>query len=265
MSPSPREPPPAPRPQPDNLLTGHLLTSELRSFPYCTARIMRRCAGWIIVCAIACTLAVSGCGSSRSPTGPTFELGSGDLAGTRAASDSPLRADTVGRLKLQWRFPLRDFPSSAGIFASTPVVKGNTVYIEDLDSTVFALNRATGKVRWITHFLEANGGPNGLAVSGGRVYGATVDEAFAVSAQTGKKLWQHHLTRDRSSSSTSPRSSGRASYFWERSATRRSGAAPSTPSTHEPARSGGSSTRSRTWAPPVTGRRRRNLVPGLGR
>ena len=88
----------------------------------------------------------------------------------------------------------RDFLSSAGIFASTPVVKGNTVYIEDLDSTVFALDRATGKVRWITRFLEANGGPNGLAVSGGRVYGATVDEAFALSARTGKKLWQHHLT-----------------------------------------------------------------------
>lgn len=157
---------------------------------------MSRRAGLIIVWAVACALAASGCGSSgtTSSAGPTFQVGSGDLAGTRAASGSPLRADNVSRLEVRWRFRLRDFPTSAGIFASTPVVKGNTVFIEDLDSTVFALDRATGAVRWITHFLEANGGPNGLAVSGGRVYGATAQGGFALSAATGRKLWQHQLT-----------------------------------------------------------------------
>jgi alcohol dehydrogenase (cytochrome c) len=157
---------------------------------------MTRKAGWIIVSAIACAIATSGCGSSEtnSPAGPTFQVGSGDLAGTRSASRSPLRADNVSQLKVRWRFRLGGVPTSAGIFASTPVVKGNTVYIEDLDSTVFALNRATGAVRWVRHFLELNGGPNGLAVSGGRVYGATAEEAFALSAATGKKVWQRPLT-----------------------------------------------------------------------
>jgi len=157
---------------------------------------MRRRSNWIIVGAVACALVASACGSSgtNSAVGPTFQVGSGDLAGTRAASGSSLRAGNVSQLKVRWRFRLRGVPTSAGIFASTPVIKGNTVYVEDLDSTVFALNRATGAVRWITHFLELNGGPNGLAVSGGRVYGATAEEAFALSAATGRKLWQHHLT-----------------------------------------------------------------------
>jgi len=116
------------------------------------------------------------------------------LAGTRAASGSSLRAGNVRQLEVRWRFGLDDPPSSAGIFASTPVVHDDTVYIQDLDSTVFALNRATGAVRWTTQFNQANGGPNGLAVTGGRVYGATLSAAFALSAKTGKTLWTHHLT-----------------------------------------------------------------------
>ena len=39
-----------------------------------------------------------------------------------------------------------------------------------------------------------NEGPNGLAVGGGRVYGATDSDAFALSAATGRQLWSRHLT-----------------------------------------------------------------------
>ena len=153
-------------------------------------------AGPSIVCAIACALTASACGASGATpaAGPTFQVASGNLAGTRAASGSRLRADNVSRLQVRWRFRLRDLLTSAGIFASTPVAKGDTVYLEDLDSSVFALNRKTGAVRWITHFLEPNGGPNGIAVHRGRVYGATETAAFALSAATGKKLWVHQLT-----------------------------------------------------------------------
>lgn len=158
---------------------------------------MSRRAICIVVAMIACAAADSGCGSSARTTtaaANTFEVASGNLSGTRAAAGSGLRADNIAQLQVRWRFRLTDPPNSAGIFASTPVVHGDTVYVEDLDSTVFALNRTTGKVRWTTRLLAPNGGPNGLAISGDRVYGATDSDVFALSAATGKELWQRHLT-----------------------------------------------------------------------
>ena len=57
-----------------------------------------------------------------------------------------------------------------------------------------ALDRATGKPRWVHRYRALNEGPNGLAVADGRVYGATDSDAFALSAATGRQLWSRHLT-----------------------------------------------------------------------
>jgi alcohol dehydrogenase (cytochrome c) len=121
-------------------------------------------------------------------------LPNGDLEGTRAVADGPIDRGTVGRLESRWRFPLTAPPTYSGTFASTPVADGDTVYLQDLRSNVFALDRATGKPRWSRRYGAANEGPNGLAVDGGRVYGATDSEAFALSASTGEELWNRHLT-----------------------------------------------------------------------
>ena len=82
----------------------------------------------------------------------------------------------------------------SGTFASTPVADDETVYIQDLQSNVHALDRATGKLRWVHRFRALNEGPNGLAVDRRRVYGATDSDAFALSAATGRQLWSRHLT-----------------------------------------------------------------------
>ena len=95
---------------------------------------------------------------------------------------------------MRWRFPLTHKPSFSGIFASTPVGDANTVYVQDLDSDVYALDRASGRLRWEHDFKARNDGPNGLALAGGRVYGATDSDAFALSAASGKLLWRTHLT-----------------------------------------------------------------------
>src|SRR5581483_6637287 len=85
-------------------------------------------------------------------------------------------------------------PSFSGIFASTPVADSDTVYVQDLRSNVFALDRVTGTLRWAHHFDARNDGPNGLAVDDGRVYGATDESAFALAAANGRELWRRHLT-----------------------------------------------------------------------
>jgi outer membrane protein assembly factor BamB len=93
-----------------------------------------------------------------------------------------------------WRFRFSAKPSFSGRFASTPVADRETIYVQDLRSNVFALDRSTGALRWARRFRARNDGPNGLAVDRERVYGATDDDAFALSASTGKKLWRRHLT-----------------------------------------------------------------------
>ncbi len=100
----------------------------------------------------------------------------------------------MSHLRVRWRFRFTAQPSFAGLFASTPVADADTVFVQDLRSNVFALDRATGAVRWERRFGARNDGPNGLAVDGKRVYGATDADAFALDLSTGKVLWRRHLT-----------------------------------------------------------------------
>jgi len=135
---------------------------------------------------------LAACGSSGG--GGRWPLPNADLAGTRAAQHAAITAKNVGHLQVRWRFPFAGRPGLSGIFASTPVSDGTRVYVQDLRSTVFALDQESGAVRWETRLAAPNDGPNGLAVDGDVVFGATDAAAFALSASTGKRLWTRHLT-----------------------------------------------------------------------
>jgi outer membrane protein assembly factor BamB len=117
-----------------------------------------------------------------------------DLSNTRATTRTPIDSRTVARLKVRWRFAFTG-TSSFGAFASTPIVLGDTVYLQDLNSNVYALDRATGRLRWKHEFDEANVGPNGVSYGWGRLYGSTASAAFALDPTTGKLLWSRRLTR----------------------------------------------------------------------
>ena len=62
-----------------------------------------------------------------------------------------------------------------------------------MKSNVFALDLQTGRLQWRHLFSATNEGPNGLAVDGGRVYGATDSTAFALDAKTGRLLWRRFV------------------------------------------------------------------------
>jgi outer membrane protein assembly factor BamB len=117
-----------------------------------------------------------------------------DLSNTRATTSTAIDSHTVAKLKLKWRFAFTG-TSSFGVFASTPIVVGDTVYLQDLNSNVFALARATGKLRWKHLFNRPNVGPNGISFGWGRLYGATSASAFALDPATGELLWSRTLTR----------------------------------------------------------------------
>lgn len=151
---------------------------------------MHRVAGCLIVAAIASLLS----GSAPAHDSATWALPSANLSGTRAVAGPGLSAANVSRLGVAWRFVPTGPQERYGLFSTTPLIDGDTVYVEDLRSNVVALDRATGKVRWSRRFDAINDGPNGLALGDGRIYGATDDDAFGLSPLNGRVLWDRHLT-----------------------------------------------------------------------
>ncbi|MEN3313210.1 MAG: hypothetical protein V7645_2539 [Actinomycetota bacterium] len=118
-----------------------------------------------------------------------------DLANTRATTQTPINSQTVSKLKVKWRFALKG-ASAFGDFASTPIVLNDTVYLQDLNSNVYALDHSTGKLEWQHTFNKPSIGPNGIAYGYGRIYGATATNVFALDPTTGKLLWSRKLIRN---------------------------------------------------------------------
>ncbi|MEU6405210.1 PQQ-binding-like beta-propeller repeat protein [Streptomyces sp. NPDC046985] len=131
---------------------------------------------------------------ARGRAGATdWPSANGDLLNTRAATRTPIDAKTVHRLKVKWRLPLKGKPTFAGVMASNPIVVGPTVYVIDLDSHVYAVDKETGEIRWQHAFDDPSVGPNGISYSRGRLFGTTFTGAFALDARTGRTLWSRRL------------------------------------------------------------------------
>jgi outer membrane protein assembly factor BamB len=170
----------------------------------------RRAAGaclWTAPLA-AVSLLLAACSSGAStPAGTTvtnpkaarpagaWPYPNGDLANTRDAAGSTISSANVAGLQQAWTFklPTSEVPSgpSFGSLTGTPIVTDGVVYLQDLGNNVYALSLATGKLKWEYKVSPkiVEGGPNGVAVAGGVVYGDTTTTVFALSARTGKSIW----------------------------------------------------------------------------
>jgi len=118
-----------------------------------------------------------------------------DLANTRATTQTPINSGNVSSLKVKWRYRFSG-TGAFGIFASAPIVLNDTVYLQDLNSNVVALDRNTGAVKRRHQFASSSIGPNGLAYGYGHLYGATVTNVFALDPQTCQQLWSRKLPRN---------------------------------------------------------------------
>jgi outer membrane protein assembly factor BamB len=172
-----------------------------------------------VLAAVAVVLAACS-GSTTKPTttkfpGAAAPSGSwpypnGDVANTRFARGSLITAANVSELKEAWAFKLAGAKESAvGALTAAPVVVDGWVYLQDQDANVYALSLATGKLKWEyqVDVPEKSGpGPDGVAVSGGTVYGDTSTTVFALNARTGKTIWaqRHLLKKDQGSFEIQP-------------------------------------------------------------
>ncbi|MGH7642412.1 MAG: PQQ-binding-like beta-propeller repeat protein [Candidatus Dormibacteria bacterium] len=118
-----------------------------------------------------------------------------DLSNTRADFNTAINASNVSSLKRLWTFKL----ASAGIygaFTSNPIVIDGQVYFENPESDVFDLDQSTGALIWEHKYNSAtpSGGPNGVAIGYGLLFGETENSAFALNPKTGSQVWIHQLT-----------------------------------------------------------------------
>ena len=141
------------------------------------------------------TETVSAAASSAGTSG-SWPDPNANLANTRDAPDSAISAANVSRLKPAWAFKLTGKGAVGvtgyGSLVAGPVVQDGVVYLQDLDSNVYALALGSGKLEWeyVCNAPERSGpGPNGVAVADGRVYGETPTSVFALSAASGKAVW----------------------------------------------------------------------------
>jgi glucose dehydrogenase len=118
-----------------------------------------------------------------------------DLAATRAAAASPINASNVASLAVAWTFAI-DASGGYGGMTATPLIAGDTVYVQDMRGNVFALDRENGTIRWRRDYDVPSIGPNGLALGYGLVFGTTGDtaEVFALDAATGTERWRVRLS-----------------------------------------------------------------------
>ena len=127
-----------------------------------------------------------------------------DLAGTRAAVGSPIDSANVSRLERVWRFRVREPTTYSGLLSGATLIFDGRVYVQTLNSNVYALHARTGRVVWRRAFGRPSGGPNGLAAADGRLFGNTDTSTFALDRRSGRVLWSTRLTTPRQPISVAP-------------------------------------------------------------
>ena len=115
----------------------------------------------------------------------------GNLSQTREAVGSSISAETVGQLGVAWTAEIAA-NSGYGSMSANPIISGDTLYIQDMESNVWAFNKESGEQLWKNDYNEASTGPNGIAVG----YGFAVfnlgnsGDVVCVKADTGEEVWR---------------------------------------------------------------------------
>ncbi len=143
-----------------------------------------------------CRTITANAAASTTGASGSWLYSNADLANTRDATGSGISSANVSRLTQAWTFRLTGKAAAGvrpfGSLIANPIVQNGVVYLQDLDSNVYALALATGKLRWeyrCDQPVRSGPGPNGVAVGDGKVYGLTPTAAFALSAATGRTIW----------------------------------------------------------------------------
>jgi alcohol dehydrogenase (cytochrome c) len=161
---------------------------------------MLRCAVRTLFALGLTVLVLAGCGGGNDQTKRTVDWPSwGNVPeNTHFAALDQVDRGNVAKLRVAWTRPGGQGQSAWETF---PIVVGRTMYYDTGLDQVFAVDAATGKVRWTyTPPVDFLAGPGlelaepvsrGVTYGAGRIYLTTSDDQLiALDARTGKPLWK---------------------------------------------------------------------------
>jgi len=119
-----------------------------------------------------------------------------DHSNTRFFDESltTVSIDNINQLQIKWVF---DFPNSSRA-RSQPTVAGNSVFVGSQSGQVYALDRATGCVRWVfktvsevrTGIVVSPWQPDESSAEPMAYFGDLTGNVYAVDARTGQLVWR---------------------------------------------------------------------------
>lgn len=118
------------------------------------------------------------------------------LSMERSVTGSSITAETVSGLAEAWTMAI-EAPSAYGALVANPIISGETLFLQDANSNVYALNRETGEEIWSNMYgaQVPSGGPNGIAVGYGvLVYPVGNAGVVAADMATGEEIWNIDIT-----------------------------------------------------------------------
>lgn len=140
----------------------------------------------------ACTSTTTPCRPSGTAT-CTWAQANYDYANTRDAADSTISSQNVNKLGVAWTFAVSGVSIYGGL-ATSPIVQSGTVYLQDLQNNVYAIDLQSGALKWENLYNASVVGPNGVAVDQGKVFVASSAETIAaLDAASGAQLWSRQI------------------------------------------------------------------------
>src|SRR5690242_11890055 len=149
---------------------------------------------------LAVAIIAAACGPGTRPaTGGSvpsdWPAANHDLSNTRVATGSPISSANVHRLGVDWSFKMAG-SGPYGLLSTSPIVVNQTVYIQDLDNNVYAIDLNRGALRWQKKYRDTalGAGPNGVAYENGKVFAASdLHTAVALDANNGAEVWSRQI------------------------------------------------------------------------
>lgn len=137
---------------------------------------------------------------SRIPSEVTLNASDWPMANqnysnTRAAVGSTISSSTVSSLSPTWSLPITGV-SEWGAATTNPVILGNIVYFQDLQSNVYAVDFNSGKQLWMKKYNLPISGPNGVAVGYGKVFAQKGHYDVVALDMNGNELWDKKISNN---------------------------------------------------------------------
>lgn len=124
-----------------------------------------------------------------------WPLANQNLSNTREAVGSTINSTNVAKLAPQWSLSIVGI-SEWGAATTNPLIIGNIVYFQDLQSNVYAVDFVTGKELWIKKYNLPISGPNGVAVKGDRIYAQKGHYEIVALDLQGNEIWNKTLSEN---------------------------------------------------------------------